>query len=78
MGIQYDKKIAKLTGFIGVEEAESLLEWLQSNPKGKIDLSRCEHLNAANLQVLMAAAPQISAWPTDVVLARWLRQALQA
>ena len=60
-----------------VEDAEGLLAWLQSHPKGTLDLSRCEHLHAANLQVLMAAHPTIAIWPLDASLANWLRQALQ-
>lgn len=77
MGIELKKNRAILADFVTVEDAEGLLAWLQSHPKGTLDLSRCEHLHAANLQVLMAARPAIAAWPTDVRLADWLRQALQ-
>lgn len=77
MGIELQKKRAILTDFVTVEDAEGLLAWLQSHPKGTLDLSRCEHLHAANLQVLMAAKPTITAWPADARLADWLRHALQ-
>ena len=77
MGLELKKNRATLTDFVTVEDAEGLLAWLQSHPKGTLDLSRCEHLHAANLQVLMAAHPTIAIWPLDASLANWLRQALQ-
>ncbi|HCT99401.1 MAG TPA: hypothetical protein DF614_04875 [Methylococcaceae bacterium] len=72
MGIEYKKSLAVLTEFVGVEEAENLLEWLLKNPKGKINLASCVHIHAANLQVLMAVKPTISAWPADENLQHWL------
>lgn len=76
MGIEYQKKRAKLSGFVSVEEAEGLLQWLQKTPQGALDLGDCEHLHAANLQVLMALRPKVAAWPRDMQLDGWLRQAL--
>lgn len=78
MSVLYTDKQAVLADIVTVEEAEGLLEWLQSHPEGKIDLSSCAHMHAANLQVLMAARPHIAAWPADTGLARWLQNALQA
>lgn len=76
MPLVLKKNRAVFNDIIGVEEAESLLEWLQQYPKGKIDLAPCTHLHAANLQVLMAAKPTISAFPADASLAAWLDAAL--
>ena len=72
MAIEYKKSLAVFTEFVGVEEAENLLQWLLKNPKGKINLAACEHIHAANLQVLMAIKPQVAAWPADEDLQRWL------
>ena len=72
MAIEYKKSSAVFTEFVGVEEAENLLQWLLKNPKGKINLAACEHIHAANLQVLMAIKPQVAAWPADEDLHRWL------
>ena len=72
MAIEYKKTLAVFTEFVGVEEAENLLQWLLKNPKGKINLAACEHIHAANLQVLMAVKPIIAAWPADEDLQRWL------
>jgi hypothetical protein len=60
-----------------VEEAEGLLEWLQSKPAAKIDLAPCRHLHTANLQVLMASSPAVSAWPENPELRAWLEAALK-
>jgi len=76
MAIEFQKKIALFKDCVGVEEAESLLEWLQKNPRGRIDLAACTHLHAANLQVLMAARPTITAWPKEATLLAWLKSSL--
>ncbi|HEX5391697.1 MAG TPA: hypothetical protein VFW68_00350 [Rhodocyclaceae bacterium] len=76
MGIEYEKRRARLTDFVSVEDAEGLLAWLQAHPKGTVDLHACTHLHAANLQVLMVAKPTVSAWPQDASLADWLRDAM--
>ena len=68
MPITYKKTTATFTGVISVEDAESLLEWLQKTPGARLDLAACTHLHAANLQVLMAAQPQMAAWPLDTDL----------
>jgi len=59
-----------------VEDALTLLEFLQSHANAKIDLSSCTHLHTSVLQVLLAATPEIVALPREDFLARWLPQAL--
>ncbi len=76
MAITYDKKLAVFQEAISIEEADGLMEWLIKTPKSKIDLTQCQHLHAAILQVLMAAKPVISAWPQDENLQAWLASAL--
>ncbi|MBN2232889.1 MAG: hypothetical protein JW781_08745 [Deltaproteobacteria bacterium] len=78
MGIEYARNTATLSGLVGVEEAEGLLEWLQNHPKGRLDLAACTHLHTANLQVIMAAQAKIAAWPGDAELDAWLRAAVQS
>ena len=77
MPITFKKDRAVFNENVGGEDAESLLEWLQKYPKGKIDLSDCTHLQPANLQVLMAAQRPISAKPKDKLLADWIETALK-
>jgi hypothetical protein len=62
---------------VTVEEAEGLLEWLQTRPGAKADLAACSHLHTANLQVLMSAKTCVSNWPKDAGLRAWLEPALQ-
>jgi hypothetical protein len=76
MAIQYKKSLAVFEDFISVEEAETLLEWLLKNPKGKLNLADCTHIHASSLQVLMAIKPTIVAKPNDADLAVWLETAL--
>jgi hypothetical protein len=77
MAIEYKKSQAIFNEFIGVEEAEALLEWLQKNPKGKVNFAECTHIHASSLQVLMAIKPPIAAEPNDADLAVWLNIALK-
>ena len=76
MAIEFRKNLALFRDVVTVEEAEPLLEWLQKKPAGRVDLAACTHLHAANLQVLMAARANVTAWPKDTVFADWLRGAL--
>jgi hypothetical protein len=78
MPIEFKKNRAMFHDVVGVEEAEGLLDWLQSKPAAKVDLSACGHLHTANLQVLMAARPEISSWPVNPELRAWLETALKS
>jgi hypothetical protein len=76
MAIEYRKKLAVLTDMVSVEDAEPLLGWAQKGKDLKVDLSGCSHLHPASLQVLLAAGAQVTAWPTEPALARWLQTIL--
>ena len=78
MPIEFKKKRALFRDEVSIEEAEALLEWLQTRPTAKADLSACQHLHTANLQVLMAAKTGISNWPRNVELRAWLEPALKS
>ncbi len=73
MAIEFKKKLALFGETVGVEDAETLLEWLQGKANARVDLSACVHLHPANIQVLLASKAQISAWPKDQVLHAWLQ-----
>jgi hypothetical protein len=77
MAMEFKKKLAILSDTVGVEDAEKLLEWLQSKPAARVDLSGCTHIHPANIQVLLAAGSTVSAWPADAELTRWLKTALK-
>jgi hypothetical protein len=76
MSLECKRTVAHLSGVVTVEEAESLLQWLQAHPKGRINLALCTHLHCANLMVLMALRPDIAAMPSDPDLASWLEHSL--
>lgn len=73
MAIEYGEGAATLSGVCAVEEAEGLLSWTLQNPEGRVDLSACEHLHTAILQVLLARRPAVTAVPPGGLL----RQILQ-
>ena len=78
MPIEYKKRQATFRGLVGVEEAESFLEWLQEKPTAKVDLSACTHLHPANLQVLLAGKIKIAMWQADENLANLLKTVLDS
>lgn len=78
MPIEFKKNRAIFRDEVSVEEAEGLLEWLQTRPSAKADLSELSHLHTANLQVLMAAKTSISNWPNNDELRAWLEPALKS
>jgi hypothetical protein len=59
MGIRYLKKHAALEDIVTVEDAEALQKWLNNHPKPAVNLSKCKHMHAAVLQVLMALKPAL-------------------
>ena len=76
MPIHYKKNRVSVVEVASVEEAESLLAWLQDKKSPKVNLGQCTHLHPAVLQVLMASNVSVTDWPEDDKLCSWLRSAL--
>lgn len=76
MTIEFKGDTLHCAGVLDVEDAEALLAMVTANPGAPVDLGACEHIHSACLQVLMAAATRINAWPGAPELAEWLRAAL--
>jgi hypothetical protein len=76
MPITYRRKTVFFQSMVTVEDAEDLLQWIQKNPQGEVNLYDCTHLHTANLQVLMATRIAVVAWPKDAAFKNWLTAAL--
>jgi hypothetical protein len=76
MATEYHGGRAALRGVATVDDAEALLAWLQAWPGAEVDLEHCDHLHPANLQVLLAGAARVAAWPRDDALRAWLEPLL--
>lgn len=74
MTIRYLKKYAALEGIVGVDDAETLTQWLLRQGAPAVHLGKCEHLHGAVLQVLLALRPKVTALPADPLLAAVLAQ----
>ena len=72
MPIRYLKKYAALEGFVSVDDAEALSNWLRDQAAPAVHLGKCEQVHAAVLQVLLALKPRVAAPPADA----WLAAAL--
>lgn len=68
MPVNFEEDRVRLEGHCGVEEAEPLLEGLQKNPEGVVDMAECTHLHTALFQVLWAWAPPVEGEPPDPFL----------
>jgi len=76
MSIRYLKKYAALEGVVGVDDAETLAQWLQKQARPAVHLGRCEHVHGAVLQVLLACGARLAAPPPDPFLAAVLNREL--
>lgn len=74
MGIRYLKNSATLQGWVSAEDAEILQEWLKSRSGSAVNVTRCQQMHAAVLQVLLALRPRITGQPADP----WLQAVLTA
>ena len=75
MPIRYHKKQAMLDGFIAVEDAEALSNWLREGSGRGVHLGQCAQVHGAVLQVLTALKPRVVAAPSDRQLAAALQVA---
>lgn len=74
MPLTLKKTIAGLEGQVAIEDAETLLNWLLENPKGRVNLKHLEHAHSAVWQVLMACQPKVATWPEPTPA--WMRASL--
>lgn len=78
MTIETRDGVLYCAGTLAVDDAEQLLQLVQAGAQAPAaDLSACEHVHSACLQVLMAARVQVRAWPAHGPLAAWLRAAIE-
>jgi len=76
MSIQRRGKVLKLNGVIGVEDAEIIYAQFEQQLFNKIDLSGCEHLHSAILQLIVAFKIPIHKYPPASTLTEWLRSSV--
>ncbi len=71
MTIRRVDETVMLEGVCAVEEAETLLQEIQSGAV-RIDWTGCAHLHTACLQVILASGLPTCGTPANGALARWL------
>jgi hypothetical protein len=67
-----DSGTVVLEGKCPVEDAELLLQLLQSTPGAPCDLTRCDHLHTAVVQVILAARPALIGPCGDAWVEQWI------
>lgn len=76
MAIDYLESEATFKEVVSIQEVDALMEWLLANPEGTINLKECQHMHLAALQALTYAKCQITEWPDDESLKRWIERLL--
>jgi hypothetical protein len=61
-----------LAGHCPVEDAEPLLQLLQSSPGTRLDWTQCTSLHTAVFQVVLAARPALTGPCGDPFVSQWL------
>jgi hypothetical protein len=61
-----------LVGACPVEDAETLLQLLQSTPTAPCDWSRCSYLHTAVVQAILAARPALIGPCGDAWIEQWV------
>ena len=61
-----------LAGRCPVEDAETLLQLLQSSADARLDWTQCSGLHTAVLQVVLAMRPALTGPCGDPFVAKWL------
>lgn len=74
MPISRRGKILKLSGVIGVEDAEIIYAQFEQQLFNKVDLSACQHLHSAVLQLIVVFQLPIHKYPTQKEFAAWFVQ----
>lgn len=70
--INFKKTVAVFGPQIPIEDAETLLAWLCDHRSAKVNLKELEHPHTAVLQVLMAAKPDVTVWPSNPTVRQWI------
>lgn len=71
MSISRRGKILKLSGVISVEDAEIIYAQYEKQLFNKIDLSECQHLHSAVLQLIVVFQIPIHKYPLQAEFAAW-------
>lgn len=78
MTVTTQDDLIRLEGIARVEDAETLTAALQTSRVRLVDLSACNGLHAAVLQVLLLYRPAITGVGPNPALAEWLPPLLEA
>lgn len=77
MAIEYGSSKAVFSEDVGIDAAEDLLQWLQRTPSAEVDLSSCDYLHPANVQILLASRAILTALPRPPGWRMWLESILR-
>jgi hypothetical protein len=77
MSVVIEADSVRLVGECTIDDAETLLSFIQLRSGAHVDVSAATHVHAAILQILLAHKPLLTGTPSDTFLAAWLIPALE-
>jgi len=77
MSVRIADGVIFLEGRCRIEEAETLLGYLLEDADRPVDLSACDALHSAVVQILMATRPAIAGKPADPFLCAYVLPLLE-
>lgn len=73
-----DDGTVRVSGRVPAEGVDDLLAALDAAPEARrVDLSSCEHLHTAGVQILMRRGLEVVAWPEPSEWTAWLRSGVE-
>jgi hypothetical protein len=76
MSVVVEEDRVRLIGDCGIDDAESVMNYIQSEAGAQVDVSAATHMHAVIVQILLAHKPLFTGVPSDTFLAAWLIPAL--
>ena len=76
MSVVNTGSVIVLSGDCGVEEAETLLNLIQSHPDLAVDISGAGSVHTALWQILLALSPVLVGEPPDPFVRQWIIPAI--
>lgn len=78
MPIRYEGDTVHLEGFCAVDEAEVLLGFLETHVGAEVELSQCQHMHTALLQLLLGYRVALVGEAYNPFIGKWIVPLLQA
>lgn len=78
MPVRYEEDTIHMDGFCAIDEAEELVRFLEEHPKSRVELSQCQHMHTALLQLLLSYRVELRGEAYNPFISKWIVPLLRA